>query len=276
VAGGEDEAPDALGGQQARDVPDDRPAADLDERLGHLAPQPRPAAAAEDDGVHTARMLPQERAARAAAYESARPEILALVPRGARRVLDLGCATGALGAALDGASVTGVEVEPQYAAEAEARLDRVICADAEALARGGDLEARLGRFDVLVAGDVLEHLVDPWTALRAYAALLEPGGTAVISLPNVNHWTAYAALARGTWPRRAQGIFDATHLRWFTLRDARALLEQAGLRPAEVVSRPWVLWRGTGLDRHAAPLLRIPGLRALLTYQHVIAAVPSP
>jgi SAM-dependent methyltransferase len=216
-------------------------------------------------------MLPQERAARAAAYESARPEILALVPRGARRVLDLGCATGALGAALD-AEVTGIEVEPEYAAEAERRLDRVIHADAEAVARESDLEARLGRFDALVAADVLEHMVDPWSALRTYAALLEPGGTAVVSLPNVNHWTAYAALARGTWPRRPDGIFDATHLRWFTLRDARALLEQAGLRPVKVVSRPWVLWRGTRLDRHAGPLLRVPGLRALLTYQHVIRA----
>jgi SAM-dependent methyltransferase len=216
-------------------------------------------------------MLPQERAARAAAYESARPEILALVPRGARRVLDLGCATGALGAALS-ADVTGVEVQPEYAAEAERVLHRVICADAEALARETDLEARLGGFDVLVAADVLEHMVDPWSALRRYAALLEPGGTAVVSLPNVNHWTAYAALARGSWPRRAEGIFDATHLRWFTLRDARALLAEARLQPVHVVSRPWVLWRGTRIDRHAAPLLRVPGLRALLTYQHVIAA----
>jgi SAM-dependent methyltransferase len=171
--------------------------------------------------------------------------------------------------------VTGIEIEPQYAAEAERVLQRVIRADAEALAREGGLEARLGRFDVLVAADVLEHMVDPWSALRAYAALLEPGGTAVVSLPNVNHWTAYAALARGTWPRRPEGIFDAGHLRWFTLRDARALLAQAGLRPVEIVSRPWVLWRGTRLDRYAGPLLRVPGLRALLTYQHVIAAVPS-
>jgi SAM-dependent methyltransferase len=217
-------------------------------------------------------MLPQERAARAAAYESARPEILAHVPPGARRVLDLGCATGATGAALPGAQVTGIEVEPEYAAEAQRRLDRVICADVEALARAGALETRLGRFDVLIAADVLEHLVDPWSALRAYAALLDPGGTAIVSLPNVNHWSAYAALARGTWPRKPEGIFDATHLRWFTLRDARALLAQAGLEPTEIVSRPWVLWRGSRLDRRAEPLLRVPGLRALLTYQHVIAA----
>src|ERR1700759_3092227 len=81
-------------------------------------------------------MRPGERAARAAAYERARPEILAHVPSGARRVLDLGCATGATGAALkrrQAVHVTGVEREPEYAREAAARLDRVVTADVEAL-----------------------------------------------------------------------------------------------------------------------------------------------
>ncbi len=215
-------------------------------------------------------MRPGQRAARAAAYESARPEILEHVPPGARRVLDLGCATGAAGAALKArgpVEVVGVEREPIYAAEAARVLDRVLVADAERLD-----PAPLGRFDVLIAADVLEHLVDPWTALRGYAALLQPGGTAVVSLPNVGHWSTYANLVRGTWPRRPQGIFDATHLRWFTLRDALALLAQAGLEPERVVRRAWVLWRGTRLDAYAGPLMRVPGLRTLLCYQHVIAA----
>ena len=66
-------------------------------------------------------MRPDERAARAVAYERARPEILDHVPESARRVLDLGCATGTTGAALKArqpAHVTGIEIEPEYAAEA--------------------------------------------------------------------------------------------------------------------------------------------------------------
>jgi SAM-dependent methyltransferase len=129
-----------------------------------------------------------------------------------------------------------------------------------------------GRFDALIAADILEHLPDPWGALRRYAALLEPGGTAVVSLPNVGHWSTYFNVARGTWPRRAEGIFDATHLRWFTLRDARELLEQAGLEPVTVVRRGWVLTRGSRLDAGVGPLLRVPGLRALFTFQYVLAA----
>src|SRR3954454_23429035 len=213
-------------------------------------------------------MRAEERAARAAAYERARPEILDHVPRTARRVLDLGCATGTTGAALkqrQPVEVVGVELEPEYAREAATRLDHVLTGDVESAQPEG-------RFDVLIAADILEHLKDPWTALRRYAELLEPGATVVVSLPNVGHWSTYAHLARGSWPRRPEGIFDATHLRWFTLRDARALLTQAGLRPHTVVRRGWVYTRGSRLDALAPALLKVPGLRTLFTFQHVIAA----
>jgi 2-polyprenyl-3-methyl-5-hydroxy-6-metoxy-1,4-benzoquinol methylase len=160
-----------------------------------------------------------------------------------------------------------VELEPAYADEARTRLDEVIAGDVEAADPHGP-------FDALIAADILEHLKDPWTALRRYARLLGPHGTAVISLPNVGHWSTYANLARGTWPRKPEGIFDATHLRWFTLRDARELLLQAGLRPTHVTRRGWILHRGSRLDALVPPLLRIPGVRTLFTFQYVIAAVP--
>jgi SAM-dependent methyltransferase len=213
-------------------------------------------------------MGPAVRAARSAAYERARPEILEHIPPTATRVLDLGCATGTTGAALKArqpASVTGIELESDYAREAATRLDHVITGDVETA-------QPQGTFDALIAADILEHLKDPWTALRRYAAQLEPGGTAVISLPNVGHWSTYANLARGTWPRKPEGIFDATHLRWFTLRDARELLLQAGLQPVSVTRRGWILARGSRLDALAPPLLRIPGLRTLVCFQFVLGA----
>ena len=212
--------------------------------------------------------------ARALAYETPRPEIARHVPATARRVLDLGCAAGGLAALLKQrgpVEVVGVEHDAVYAAAARARCDRVVHADVEALD-----PAELGRFDCLVAADVLEHLVDPWTALRGYALLLEPHGTAVVSLPNVAHWSTYAALARGTWPRNPEGIHDATHLRWFTLRDARELLAQAGLQPRALDRRPRLIWRGSRLDDLLGPAaVRIPGLRTLVTFQHVLAAYPA-
>jgi methionine biosynthesis protein MetW len=205
-----------------------------------------------------------QRSARKAAYESERGEILGLVPARARRVLDLGCSTGWLAAALKQrgeVEVVGIERESAYAAEARTRCDRVIEGDIE------DVPDGLGRFDCLVAADVLEHLVDPWSALEAYVAMLEPGCRAIVSLPNVGHWSTFARLAGGSWPRLPEGIHDETHLRWFTRRDAIALCEGAGLEVEHVERRTWLLWRGTRLDRHAGPLSRL----GAFTFQYVLA-----
>jgi len=211
---------------------------------------------------------------RALSYETPRQVIADRVPATARRVLDLGCATGGLASLLKArgpVEVVGVERDADYAAAAERHCDRVVCADLEDLSPDD-----LGRFGCLVAADVLEHLVDPWSALRAYARLLEPGGTAVVSLPNVAHWSTYAALIRGSWPRNPEGIHDATHLRWFTLRDARALVEQAGLAVATVDRSPRLIWRGSRLDDLLGPLaVRLPGVRTLVTFQHIVTSYPA-
>ena len=203
-----------------------------------------------------------------AAYTGSRPEEQALVPHSARRVLDLGCSAGALGAGLRerGAEVVGVELDPELAAAAARRLDRVVVADAARLP--GDL----GRFDAIVAADVLEHLADPWTALRDAVRLLEPGGTVVVSLPNVRFFETFWELGvRGRWPRRDHGIFDSGHLRWFTLRDARELIEGAGLRIEQI--RPLIRVRpgGSRFDRAFGWLARTP-LCGLFAFQYVIAA----
>jgi 2-polyprenyl-3-methyl-5-hydroxy-6-metoxy-1,4-benzoquinol methylase len=202
-----------------------------------------------------------------AAYTGPRPEVQALVPGSARRVLDLGCATGALGAGLKergDVEVVGVELDPALAREAERRLDRVVVGSAD------DLGADLGRFDALVAADVLEHLVDPWTALRQAVDLLEPGGTVVVSLPNVRFFETFWQLGvRGHWPRRDHGVFDATHLRWFTLRDARELLEQAGLEVDQVVPLIRIRPKGSRFDRLFGWLASSP-LQGFFAFQYVL------
>jgi methionine biosynthesis protein MetW len=154
--------------------------------------------------------------------------LVAAVPRGAR-TLDVGCAGGYLAVALReqrGASVQGLEPDPVAADAARRRGVDVVAGSAEDPAA---LDALRGPFDALVCGDVLEHLADPWRALASLAELLRPGGMAVVSVPNAAHWTVRRALLRGRFPREEHGIFDRTHLRWFTRADARALVTSAGL-----------------------------------------------
>lgn len=214
----------------------------------------------------------------AAAYESPRPDVQALVPAGVRRVLDLGCSSGALGAALkgrEGCVVVGVERDASYAASARAVLDAVVEADladfdpslaAQRLEAGEEGSS----FDCVVCADVLEHLADPAVVLARAVGVLARGGCVVVSLPNVRHWETFWQLGvRGTWPRRSVGIFDRTHLRWFTLRDAWGLLEDAGLRVEAVERVLRVRPEGPMASRTARLLGRTPA-RTLVTWQHVL------
>jgi 2-polyprenyl-3-methyl-5-hydroxy-6-metoxy-1,4-benzoquinol methylase len=212
---------------------------------------------------------------RAGAYENPRPEVAELVPLGARRILDVGCSSGALGAALkqrQGAEVVGIELDPAYAQDAGQRLDRVLEIDIEQVAPE---ELGLAGFDCLIAADVLEHLRDPWSTLRALVGALEPGGTAVVSLPNARYWETFVALGlRGTWPRRDEGIFDRSHLRWFTLSDALELMRQADLLPATVSPRYRLRpsdWRS---ERQGRRLARTP-LAPFFVFQYVLAGVKA-
>lgn len=208
------------------------------------------------------------RQARRDAYETERPDVQAHVPSAATAILDLGCASGTLGAALkrrQDARVVGLEIDEEYGRDAAARLDRVVVGDIEQSLARGDLDAE--RFDCVVAADVLEHLVEPWDALQRAVGLLEPGGRAVVSLPNARSLELFVNVGmRGTWPRRDQGLFDRTHLRWFTLADARRLLEGAGLEVERV--EPRYFFDGWRL-RVAGALGRTP-LGPFLTGQYIL------
>jgi len=155
------------------------------------------------------------------------------VPDGAR-VLDVGCATGYLAAELTrrGCRVTGVEADPLAAERARAHCEALVIGDVEDAGCRDELTtlAEGAPFDVVLCGDVLEHLRDPWSALAAVAAVAAPGGAVVVSVPNVAHWTGRRALARGRFPYAEHGLFDHTHLRFFTRASVRELAERAGLQ----------------------------------------------
>jgi len=169
-------------------------------------------------------------------------------------VLDVGCATGYLAAELAGrrCRVTGVDADPVVAERARVHCEAVVVGDVEDEDCRSALAAR-APFDVVLCGDVLEHLRDPWSALRALAGLAARDGRVVLSVPNVAHWTGRRAVARGRFPYAEHGLFDRTHLRFFTRASARDLARSAGLRVVEERFAP-------------APLpmqARLPALRAL-------------
>jgi methionine biosynthesis protein MetW len=209
----------------------------------------------------------QLRERRRYAYESRRETVEGLVPRAARRILDIGCASGAVGGTIkrrQPAEVVGIELSSDYARDAAQRLDHVICADVEDTL--ADLD-RLGTFDCIIAADVLEHLVDPWRVLRRATQLLHPGGAVVVSLPNVQFLrTFWMLIRRGSWPREDSGLFDATHLRWFTRKDTIELVEQAGLTVTSITPEYWF----TGWQLRVVVALSRTPLAPFLAGQYVV------
>lgn len=164
--------------------------------------------------------------------------MLAAVPAGAR-VLDVGCADGYVAAALAerGCEVVGVELSEASAARARPYLAELVVGDVEdpatraaaeeaGLRPGGGADAARP-FDVVLFGDVLEHLADPLPVLRWTAGV---AGRVVVSLPNIAHWTARRQLLRGRFPQEDFGLFDRTHLHFYTRTTAHELVEAAGLR----------------------------------------------
>lgn len=197
-----------------------------------------------------------------------RRELLRLVQGRNLRVLELGCASGVAGADLKARGtakvVHGVDLRPEPAGEAQGRLDRVWKADLETL-DPGDLDPP---YDVLVAGDVLEHLRDPWSALRRLSMALAGGGQLVASIPNVRYLPVVADLVvRGRFDYRAEGVLDRTHLRFFTRRSIHQLLDGAGFVDVDIAGRP--------LSRRWKRLLAAP-LGDLGVRQFLISARAGP
>jgi 2-polyprenyl-3-methyl-5-hydroxy-6-metoxy-1,4-benzoquinol methylase len=160
--------------------------------------------------------------------------LFSLLAGAPRRVLELGCAGGAFGAALKarypGATVTGIEAGRAAAAVAATRIDRVICSRIEEVdfAAAGLMP---GEFDTLIAADILEHLANPWQALVRARPYLSPDAQVVASIPNARNAILIAELAvNGRWQYRERGLLDITHLRFFTLEEIRRMLEETGYR----------------------------------------------
>lgn len=145
-----------------------------------------------------------------------------------QRVLELGASSGHVTRALAAqrCRVTAVEYDAQAATAIEGAAETLIVGD---LNDAATLAALPGDFDVCLAGDVLEHLIDPLRVLSRMAQLLAPGGRVVVSLPHVAHADLRLALLQGRFDYHSWGLLDRTHLRFFTLKTLRQMVKQAGL-----------------------------------------------
>ena len=203
-------------------------------------------------------------------FAHARKEIAPLLPQHCGRVLEIGCGSGATLGWLrrdQRASCTvGVEISQAAAQSARAHADEVYCLDFERV----ELPVSDEKFDRVLCLDVLEHMVNPWLVVdRLVSRHLAPGGTLIVSLPNVRHYSVVLPLLfRGRWDYQDAGLLDRTHLRFFTRDTAVRLISHSALGSVRCI--------GTGFEwpsrKGIFNTLTASVFQELLTYQYFLSA----
>ena len=168
-------------------------------------------------------------------FSKARADFVDRLPRDhSAQLLEIGCGTGATGAlALSEGCCgryVGVELFETAAAEAREVLSEVVTGNVETL----DFDWQPATFDAIIFSEVLEHLVEPGEVVKKLARFVRPGGMLLASSPNISHWRVIRELLMGRFHLADQGVFDRTHLRWFTPGTFADLVEKAGFEIEEI------------------------------------------
>jgi SAM-dependent methyltransferase len=208
-------------------------------------------------------------------YEAFNEAVLARVPATARRLLDTGCGSGALGRKIKekmDCRVVGITCSEAEAALAAPSLDEVLVCDLNSFEL-----PETDRFDCIICSHVLEHLFQPAETLKRLRRALSPDGTLIVALPNVLYWRQRLEFLRGNFKYTDGGLMDRTHYRFFDWSAAQELLTESGYTVEEAVadgglplSRFLSRAGGEGINRAA---LRIsPGL---FGFQFVFVCRPN-
>ncbi|MGI9211395.1 MAG: class I SAM-dependent methyltransferase [Methylococcaceae bacterium] len=216
------------------------------------------------------------------AYDQYNETLLDMIPKGLSRITEIGCMRGNLAQAYLAANPhcqwTGIDIDPDNIQRARAVCHEVYCRDIEQV---GDAElAKWSHTDAWIFGDTLEHLQDPWRVLTRIRQAMTQPAYVIASIPNTQHWSVQARLNVGLFRYENEGLFDRTHLRFFTRTTISELFESTGYRLDNAVSR---VFNFPGLDNY------IPHIRAMaiasqydpdqavadaIPYQYIVRAVP--
>jgi 2-polyprenyl-3-methyl-5-hydroxy-6-metoxy-1,4-benzoquinol methylase len=185
--------------------------------------------------------------------DNANEDVLRGLGRISGRLLDVGSGAGSWAPRLREAGARElVALDPSAPAIALAgeRYDRAVIGtieNAQLAELGGE------PFDVIIAADVLEHLVDPWSALRTLRTWATPGGILAVSVPNLRFYRLLGNLVlRGEFEYERWGVRDWTHLRWFTRRSLGRMLTASAWEPQQWVTSKTL--KGALLAKVSEPL----------------------
>ncbi len=127
-------------------------------------------------------------------YNAVNPNLLKHIKKEWKEVLDIGCSSGALGAAIkeNGTRVSGIEAFPEAAEQAKEKLDHVVLGDIETM----DMPYEEEQFDCVIFGDVLEHLFDPWAVIEKVKPYIKQNGVILASIPKRFSYLSISSFTR--------------------------------------------------------------------------------
>lgn len=160
-------------------------------------------------------------------YASRRPEMISLISKSSKKILEIGCGQGNFSSQLvnENTEIWGVEPNKNSVKVAEKKLFKVL---------EGTLDERLNDlpdnyFDTIILNDVLEHLLYPWEDLKSLKVKLVRNGEIVSSIPNVRYAkNLFQFMFAKNWEYRQEGILDSTHFRFFTKKSIISLYNKSG------------------------------------------------
>lgn len=161
------------------------------------------------------------------------------------RSLDVGCFVGATSALIKSrhgnCHTVGIEPSLPAAEVARKRMDTVHVGMLEEIdfPAAGYAE---GHFDAIVLADVLEHMYNPWGALKRLKPYLSPRGCLLASIPNARNLAVLGQLAAGRWRYEPAGLLDVTHIRFFTRVEIQEMFPATGYRIEALVCNPDPRW----------------------------------
>ncbi len=173
------------------------------------------------------------------AHDLFNDSILAMLVPNLEKVVEVGCMRGTLAKEYlktnPNCQWTGIDIDEENIQIANQECTQAFCADIERMS-DAELDA-LFPANVWVFGDVLEHLRDPWQLLRKLKSRMEPGNQVIACIPNAQHWSFQARLNIGEFKYEDSGLFDRTHLRFFTRKTIFEMFETTGFHIDTAISR---------------------------------------